>query len=289
VKRSDRIKLNFSRNWHLPGKERIAGWLKLSSNAQDHLKDGIIWLRDENIALYSSADNYIENTILRTGTYESEIGKLIYSLLKKGDITIDIGANIGLQSLRMALSVGTEGQVLAFEPLTYLQQKLSRNILLNGVTNISVLPVALSNTECVKAFSICSDVWNQGTFSLRQETNEENKQEVIIKKGDDLPEINALKKIHLIKIDVEGFEFAVMQGLKNRIGEHRPKIIFEYDAHYWHLSNSNIAACYDFLLQMDYTLYQIREANAEIIRSASSIENGNVLCIPGDKKINDKR
>ena len=164
-----------------------------------------------------------------------------------------------------------------------MQHKLNRNLSLNGINNVAVLPFALSDEESVQSFSIPPDIWNQGTFSLSQKSTHGGSQQVQIKIGDNLSEINTLKKINLIKIDVEGFEFSVIQGLKNAIDKHRPKIIFEYDKHYWESSNNSISACYDFFAQRGYSLYQILDANAEIIGSLNAIQSGNILCIPNNK------
>ena len=280
MKRSDRIKLNFTRNWALPGKERLANWLKLSAGAATCLKDGIIWLKDENIALYSSADNYIESTILKNGSYESEIGKLIAVFLKKGDVALDVGANIGLQSLRMSAIVGIEGKVYAFEPLYYLQEKLKNNLALNRADNVLLMPFALSDAESEQTYKINPNSWNQGTFSLRAGGDNGTLQTIQIKIGSQLPEISNLTKLNFIKIDVEGFELQVIYGLKTVINKHRPVIIFEYDAGYWQQAGNHIENCYDLFKDYNYQLYQVNEANAESINPAKTIQSGNILCIP---------
>jgi hypothetical protein len=77
MKRNDRIKLNFTRNWNLPGGDRLARWFRLSAKFKADFKNGITWLNNEDIAIYTSADNYIEMYVLNSGGYENEIGKLI--------------------------------------------------------------------------------------------------------------------------------------------------------------------------------------------------------------------
>ena len=70
MKRSDRVKLNFTRNWNLPGKKRLSHWLRPSAQSNQSFSGGIVWLKDEDIAIYTTANNFIEQTILTTGTYE---------------------------------------------------------------------------------------------------------------------------------------------------------------------------------------------------------------------------
>ncbi|RZA02786.1 MAG: FkbM family methyltransferase [Sphingobacteriaceae bacterium] len=279
MKRKDQIKLNFTRNWGLPGKERLANWLKPSATLKANLKNGIVWLNKEDIAIYTTADNYIEWSILSTGTYEEEINKLIKISLTAGDNAIDIGGNIGLQSLRMSGCVGHNGKVVAFEPLNYLQEKFKKNITLNKANNVTLLPFALSDQPSELELTINNDEWNQGTFSLSNKDTGNNKQRVVVKVGDDIPEIQSLNSLALIKIDVEGFEFHVLKGLKQTLEKHKPRIIFEYDSNYWRDTGQSMADCYTFLRKLNYSLYQISIVGCELINGVDTIESGNLFCI----------
>lgn len=280
MKRSDRIKLNFTRHWRLPGRERLASWLRPSPSLRAAFTDGIVWLADEDIGIFTSADNYIETTLLTTGTYEDEIGKIIRISLAPGDTAFDIGANIGLQSIRMSRSVTESGKVYSFEPLVHLQQKLLRNAGLNRCNNLRLLPIALSNEESEAEFSVDTKTWNQGTFRIRQDNDGPEKQRVIIKVADDLPELRLVKDLTLIKIDVEGYEYHVLAGLMRTLTKHRPRVIFEYDETYWKAAGSNIATCFEFFAALDYQLYQITPAGCELLKGAEAARGGNLFCIP---------
>lgn len=280
MKRSDRIKLNFTRNWRLPGRERLAGWLKTSLQFKASISNGIVWLADEDIAIYTSADNYIEWTILSTGRYEDEINKLIKISLNPGDVALDIGSNIGLQSLRMSKSVGENGKVFAFEPLTHLQEKFSRNIRLNKADNVKLFPYALSNIESEADFHINKGNWNQGTFNISNSQEGTEIQHVVIKVADEIPSIKALNSLDLVKIDVEGFEYQVLLGLEKTISKHKPRIIFEYDSNYWQANGQSLNECCGFLSGMGYTLYQITTVGCELIQDSLAIVSGNLFCIP---------
>jgi FkbM family methyltransferase len=278
MKRADRIKLNFIRNWNLPGKERLAHWLNPSADLKTTIKDGIVWLNNEDIAIYTTADSYIEWTILSTGTYEDEINKLIRISLQPGDNALDIGGNIGLQSIRMAQQVGAAGKVYAFEPLQYLQRKFNKNITLNKAAQVVLLPFALSDEESEATFNIDEHSWNQGTFSLNSSQGT-NKQNVSVKVADQLPEVAALTSLALIKIDVEGFEFNVLKGLATTLDKHKPRIIFEYDSNYWIKAGQNIVDCYHFLLSLNYNLYQVSSVGCELINAPEKISGGNIFCM----------
>lgn len=282
MKRKDRIRLDFTRNWKLPGKERLSDWLKPSNETLLSLKDSITWLGNEDIAVFTAADNFIEWSLLSTGTYEEEINKMIRISLKPGSNALDIGANIGLQSLRMAQTVGSSGFVFAFEPLNYLQEKFRRNMSLNKVTNVRLFPFALANEEAEAEFTFNKKAWNQGAFSIGQKQNGHDKQTVNIKVADQLPDIQKLTGLDLIKIDVEGFEYQVLLGLKETLRKHRPRLIFEYDERYWLTNNQRIEDCYDFLVGLQYVIYQITSIGCICIRDKSKILDGNLFCLPDD-------
>lgn len=279
MKRSDRIKLNFTRNWKLPGRERLSRWLKTSEQLKANISNGIVWLADEDIAIYTSADNYIEWTILSTGTYEDDIKKLIKISLNAGDVALDIGGNIGLQSIRMSKAVGHYGKVFAFEPLTHLQEKFERNLKLNKAGNVKLFPYALSNNESEADFHINTKNWNQGTFNISNSQDGTEIQQVSIKVADGLPEVKALSRLDLVKIDVEGFEYQVLLGLKDTLSKYKPRIIFEYDSDYWQANGQSINECFNFLNSWGYTIYQITPVGCELLQSSSAIESGNLFCI----------
>ncbi|GAC1309882.1 MAG: FkbM family methyltransferase [Mucilaginibacter sp.] len=243
------------------------------------MKNGIVWLNDEDTVIYTTADNYIEWSILSTGTYENEINKLIRISLKPGNNALDIGGNIGLQSIRMSQVVGENGKVFAFEPITYLQERFKKNISLNCASNVTLFPYALSDTKAEADFKINRNVWNQGAFSLSNLSDGTELQRISIKIADEIPEIQALDSVDLIKIDVEGFEYHVLRGLKQTLIKHRPRIIFEFDSKYWQKTNQKISDCYAFLQSLNYTFYQITPVGCELVTSAENILSGNLFCI----------
>ncbi|HYK76420.1 MAG TPA: FkbM family methyltransferase, partial [Daejeonella sp.] len=107
-------------------------------------------------------------------------------------------------------------------------------------------------------------------------------QSIQIKKGDLLPEIQQLKKLDLIKIDVEGYEFPVLKGLQQTLEKFKPRLIFEYDQNYWRNNQQDIDYCYQFLRELNYTIYQIIPLGCHRLTRSDYIESGNLFCICPD-------
>ncbi|MBU3925958.1 FkbM family methyltransferase, partial [Patescibacteria group bacterium] len=136
---------------------------------------------------------------------------LLKKILKPGMIFVDIGANIGYFSLVSAKLVGDQGQVYAFEPDPDNFNLLEKNIKANNYKNIIAVNKAVSNKSGKARLYLEPD--NLCAHSLvAKNDNKFVEVETVI-----LDEFLKDKKIDVIKIDVEGFEPVVLEGMKNII------------------------------------------------------------------------
>lgn len=273
-----RIKLGISRNWSLPGKERLASWLIQQDREKGTLPfEGITWLKNEPIALYISTGSYIEWKILAEGTYEPATGNLISLSLRPGFIALDIGANIGVHTLRMARAVGESGKVISFEPMPHLQQKLNANVQLNRLESIvQIKGVAVSDAAGQTKMSGSSDTFNQGTGRM----DDQGETQVLVTTGDAVIEEMELNRLDLIKIDIEGYEMKAIQGLFNSIKKFKPRLLVEYDQAYWEKCGSSWTEFKSFLSQNNYSIYKIEEFTLTRIHTTPETSSCNVFCIP---------
>ena len=131
---------------------------------------------------------------------------ILSRLVVPGAVCMDVGANIGLAAIPMALKAGEKGCVVAIEPDKRIAGFLSSNIRLNALTNVCVVNSAVGDREGKVSFAQCKaddmshviEGDNQGAVSVAMETL------------DSITENYAA--IHLVKIDVEGFERNVLWG-----------------------------------------------------------------------------
>lgn len=273
-----RIKLGISRNWSLPGKERLASWLIQQDREQGTLPfEGITWLKNEPIALHISTGSYIEWKILAEGTYEPATGNLISLSLRPGFVAMDIGANIGVHTLRMARAVGESGRVISFEPMPHLQNKLQANIRLNRLESIvETIAVAVSDAAGETKMSGSEDTFNQGTGRM----DDQGGTTVEVITGDSKVQELGLTQLDLIKIDIEGYEMKAIQGLAESIARFKPRLLVEYDQTYWEKCGSSWTEFKSFLEKNNYQLYKIEEFTLTKILSTPETSSCNVFCIP---------
>jgi FkbM family methyltransferase len=157
--------------------------------------------------------------------YEQYILEKLISLVQPGDTIYDIGANIGFYTVSLAKAVGVRGRVITFEPMSENYRHLRDNIELNGLTNVRTFQVALAD-------------WN-GKGELYLTASKENisglpsliphhlaiDREVEVAEGDRLIETNRLPIPQLVKIDVEGSEYAVIRGLRQTLNKPNCKFV----------------------------------------------------------------
>lgn len=139
-------------------------------------------------------------------SYREEDENFLNDYLKKDDIVVDIGANIGSLSIFSATKVGQDGKVFAFEPHPKIFKFLKKNVVLNRLANVLCFNLGIGNKNENKYLSsIRSDDMNSVIHSKNKSSIN-----IKIKKLDDVLVDNI--NIALIKIDVEGYEKFALEG-----------------------------------------------------------------------------
>jgi FkbM family methyltransferase len=146
-------------------------------------------------------------------------------LIQRGETVVDVGANIGYNTLYAAHRVGPKGRVYAIEPAQDNLAILYANLYANHLQNVVVLPYAAGSTHEIKQFFLRGDV--SAVNSLYQDNFYHpitKTVEVLAAPLDDLiPGTPAL-----VKIDVEGGELEVLQGMSRILRSGSLRLIVEW-------------------------------------------------------------
>ena len=143
--------------------------------------------------------------------------------VKSGAHVVDIGANVGNHALFFATFMGA-ARVVVIEPNPQAIEALTANVEANGlqdVIDMSALGVGLSDIS-EAGYKIKRQGSNLGATRLKKGTGK-----IAVHRGDDLLGDDP---VDLIKIDVEGMEMRVLDGLTNTIASQRPALFVEVDA-----------------------------------------------------------
>lgn len=166
----------------------------------------------------------LDGTLMSRGVAWSERDTLerLLAVVKQGDVIYDVGANFGLYSVALGKRVGGGGKVIAFEPVARTYERLKANVQLNGLTNVACFRKALGEKDARVEIYVdverpwCSTLLKRQPISARQAV-----EAVDVSRGDSLRTDNGLPVPRVVKIDVEGYEYSVIKGLRETLSDER--------------------------------------------------------------------
>lgn len=170
------------------------------------------------------ADGSVSAFLLQGQPYEPHVSAVIGDVCKPGMTVVDVGANIGYETLLFARAVGPAGHVLAIEPNSENCRLILASVAANGFDNVDLAPVALDGADGWSYFS--AYVGSNGGFQStgHREYVEGGGSIVPTRRLDDL----CPGEVDLLKIDVEGGEGRVIAGASGLFERCRPIVISEF-------------------------------------------------------------
>lgn len=162
------------------------------------------------------------------GVHEPGLTLVFQTLLRPGDVCIDIGANVGAHTLLAASLVGAQGEVHAIEASPTIFARLQHNIARNHADQVRLYNVAVTD-KAGPVTVFLHGARNSGATTILQDVADERAagSEATIH-GDTLDAIlpaDAVARAVLIKIDVEGAEWLVLQGMRALLPRLRPECV----------------------------------------------------------------
>jgi FkbM family methyltransferase len=176
---------------------------------------------------YDLRDSYLSGYWMFHSTYEPENTRFFERVVKKGDVVVDAGANVGYFTVRLGLLVGSEGRVLAIEPAPRAREILLRNVQRNELEQrVTIFPGACGDSDG-EATLYANPHGNLGDNRMWQEAAWDGLP-VPTARLDTL--LSAMPKVNLVKTDLQGYELHALRGLRQTI-ERNPEIVLLME--YW--------------------------------------------------------
>ncbi len=213
------------------GLSKLPGLLPLYNALYKTLRPrGIIAIECQGFRLLvNSDDEGLVPYLLTEGIYDPSVTSLFTALVRPGMTVIDAGANVGYFTLIAARCAGNNGRVFAFEPEPSNYDLLVRNIELNQCTNVTAIPLALSDQE--GQVSLHLDKVNLGCHSVSKEnvSSPGGLRQVEATTLDKFADqLGPDKRVDFIKMDVQGAEGLIIAGGEETLRHSNVKMVMEF-------------------------------------------------------------
>jgi FkbM family methyltransferase len=190
----------------------------------------------DELRFVADLDEYVAKNIFFHGIFEPSVTSAFQSLIQPGAVVFDVGANLGYFTLLAANRVGSSGRVVAFEPDPQSMEKLRRNLALNDFTNITVESLAVSSESGLVALrtSKPGEVNQGGATTLFDSTKQSTGSISATSTSLDAYCVdNRLDVVDVVKMDIEGGEYAAVEGMQEgmRNGRYRSIVLELHPEH----------------------------------------------------------
>jgi FkbM family methyltransferase len=211
--------------------------------------------------------------------WESHLTGWFHEVVKPGDTFVDVGANIGYFTLLGARLVGENGRVVAVEAHPGTADLLLRNVVMNGVRDrVTVWQRAAWSESATLSFhqrsryAANSSVGSVGEAGLAELGDSEETVAVAGVRLDDL--LGELKRVDVMKIDVEGAEVHALSGLERTLKANPDiTVVFEWSPEQLAQVGDNPAELVD-LLEMHGFSFKLLERDLAAIDRAGLLDLG---------------
>ena len=178
--------------------------------------------------------------------------KYLHDNLKSGDTIIEVGANVGAHSLIISQIIGMDGALHCFEPSDFAWKKLTTNFSFNPSlpNNYTLYKSYVSNGDNIKSDHKIRSSWIVNKSDKISEQMDESFSGEIIVLDSFFQDLN---KLHFLKIDVDGFDFKVLQGAKKIIAMHRPAVFIELGEQDLNKKGDSVKDIVAFFNELDYS------------------------------------
>jgi FkbM family methyltransferase len=210
------------------------------------------------------------------------------ALCAPGDVIVEVGANVGTETVGFADIVGEAGRVVAFEPLQSNVEALGRLT----VKNVTVLPFALSDSDGVDRFAVPAASMSQGIGHLLGPDERAAGAVIYYDEPADmtLTEVETrtldgfaddVRDVRLLVADAEGAEVSILRGGREVLAEWRPALVLEASAPHQRRAGLSLDVLRAELAGLGYKPFVIGPLSLE--EAHDPPEHSNWLCLPEER------
>lgn len=213
------------------------------------------------------------------GYFDWRVVAVASFLCRKGDTIVEVGANVGTETLSFADIVGHEGRVHAFEPFPDNLRQLREVVSAGGLTQVRIIPAAVSDRPGTIAFASPPDGWS-GSGHMVSEATVAERETITV---DTVPldsQFGSADRVRLLCIDAEGAEATILRGGSELLNRDKPVVIVEAEESLLRRFGGGLA---DLKIQLEshgYVVHRIGRFGLGEPDSTDSDRNWNWVALP---------
>lgn len=258
---------------------RYAIWLA-SGDRPDRTSVVVPWHGDTKIELHFGTDLSLQAFV--AGRFEPNEFALLAKILQPGMRTIDGGANDGLYTLFMAARVGPKGRVLSIEPSPRELERLRRNLDLNTMPQVELVPAALAESPGELTLLIADETHaGQNTLGafMYPDTFDVGRCTIEATTVDELVRSHGYQGVDVIKLDLEGAELRALTAGQTTLSSYHPLLLLEaVDTALRHQGGS-LAMLRSLLLECGYLLFHFDPATGEPVPLEGEMSSETLIAV----------
>lgn len=192
--------------------------------------------------------------------YELKETRFIRRFLKPGMVFFDVGANVGYYSLIASPLIRDEGAIHSFEPVSTQHADFTENISRNGLRNISLNRLIVSDQPGEMEINLGSED-NSGSASVMFAYRADHPTErVACTTLDEYVREHDIRRLDAIKIDTEGHELFVLKGGQRTLARFQPLLLLEVRGEMLAQIGSSREELFNWLASAGYVPYELRRS-----------------------------
>lgn len=226
------------------------------------------------------------------GRYAPEIVALLEHFVHAGDSVVDIGAQLGFITAHLARLTGESGAVHSFEPDPSALSRLRDTLSANHFEWVHVFPVAAADRAGTLTLYV-SPTLGWSTAVAGSHLTGLVPHEVTSARLDDIAARGEIRRpVKLVKIDVEGFEISVLDGMPKILAEDRPLLIVEVNPPLLRPLGRSPRDLISRIEDYNYRIYRLQEPKGllsggrfQLTPLSDTQEPCDIFCVPAEMDI----
>jgi FkbM family methyltransferase len=228
-------------------------------------------------------------SFLRAPSEYPELAGLEEGFLRRLDLegktVYDVGAFEGIVTLFLAKRTGEEGRVIAFEPHPDSYQRILQNVQMNGFANVTVRNIGIGRSRGELSLAATPDGPGRATADegiKHEHASSRAAVEVISVPVNSLDEEirdTSLPEPDFVKIDVEGLELDVLEGMRETIARSKPSLFVEIHGSDLAAKRANASRVVQLLSDYGYSIHHVESDQPVDTSTSERAIRGRLYCV----------